>query len=76
MCHGMSSFDAPGARTGADDIRDGREHRLEVYGRKTSPMLDCYTQREAVVVVDGGQPVDAVTVGMLAGLEAQRRARA
>jgi hypothetical protein len=39
-------------------------------------MLEYYTQREAVVVVDGGQPVDAVTVRVLAGLEAQRRARA
>ena len=60
---------------GADDSRDVIEHRLEVYERKTLPMLEYYTQREAVVVVDGGQPVDAVTVRMLADLEAQRRAR-
>lgn len=61
---------------GADDNRDVIEHRLEVYDRMTLPMLDYYTQREAVVVVDGEQPVDAVTVRMLAGLEAQRRIRA
>lgn len=61
---------------GADDSREVIEHRLEVYERMTLPMLDYYTRREAVVVVDGGQPVDAVTVQMLKGLEAQRRARA
>lgn len=60
---------------GADDSREVIEHRLEVYERKTLPMLDYYAQREAVVVVDGAQPVDAVTVQMLAKLDAQRRAR-
>lgn len=60
---------------GADDNQEVIEHRLEVYDRMTLPMLEYYTQREAVVVVDGGQPVDAVTVRMLAELEAQRRAR-
>ena len=61
---------------GADDSREVIEHRLEVYDRMTLPMLDYYTERASVVVVDGGQPVDAVTVQMLKGLEAQRRARA
>jgi adenylate kinase family enzyme len=46
-----------------------------VYERKTLPMLDYYTQREAVVVVDGAQSADAVTIRLLAQLEQQRRIR-
>ena len=60
---------------GADDSRDVIEHRLAVYESKTRPMLDYYAERETVVVVDGAQPPDAVTIRLLAALEAQRRIR-
>lgn len=60
---------------GTDDSRDVIEHRLAVYESKTLPMLDYYAQRETVVVVDGAQPADAVTIRLLAQLEQQRRIR-
>ena len=60
---------------GSDDTREVIEHRLEVYESKTLPMLDYYAQREAVVVVDGAQSADAVTIRLLGLLEQQRRTR-
>ena len=60
---------------GSDDTRDVIEHRLEVYESKTLPMLDYYAQRETVVVVDGAQSPDAVTIRLLGQLEQQRRIR-
>jgi adenylate kinase len=60
---------------GTDDSRDVIEHRLAVYESKTLPMLEYYAQRETVVVVDGAQPADAVTIRLLAQLEHQRRIR-
>ena len=58
---------------GADDDQQVIEHRLEVYEHKTRPMLEYYSQREAVIVVDGAQPVDAVTVELLRRVEEHRR---
>lgn len=60
---------------GSDDSREVIEHRLEVYESKTLPMLDYYAQRGTVVVVDGADHVDAVTIRMLAQVEEQRRIR-
>ena len=60
---------------GTDDSREVIEHRLAVYEGKTRPMLDHYAQREAVVVVDGAQSADAVTIRLLGQIEHQRRVR-
>lgn len=60
---------------GSDDTREVIEHRLQVYESKTLPMLEYYAQRETVVVVDGAQSPDAVTVRLLGELEQTRRNR-
>ena len=54
---------------GSDDTQEVIEHRLEVYEKKTRPMLDYYAQRERLVTVDGAQPPDKVTDAILAELD-------
>jgi len=47
-------------RRGSDDTEAVIAHRLEVYQRKTIPLLEYYAGREWMFAVDGTQPPDAV----------------
>lgn len=60
---------------GKDDTEDVIRHRLEVYQEQTLPMLDYYSDREQLIVVDGSQPVEQVNADLLRGLEQVRSRR-
>lgn len=45
----------------SDDTLDVINHRLDVYDRKTLPMLAYYAEREKLVSVNGARPVDEVS---------------
>lgn len=48
-----------------DDRESVIRERLRQYHEKTAPLIDFYNQRNLVVSVDGGQPVEAVTEAIL-----------
>lgn len=45
----------------SDDTESTIRHRLEVYRESTEPLIDFYRNRQALVSVDGNQPVEKVT---------------
>lgn len=45
---------------GSEDTQEVIEHRLEVYKKKTVPLLEYYGRREWLVTVDGAQSEDEV----------------
>lgn len=57
---------------GADDTEEVIEHRLEVYDRKTQPMIAYYAEREQLVTVDGAQSPEQVTESVIKQVEALR----
>ncbi len=54
---------------GNEDTEDVIAHRLAVFHQHTLPMMDYYSEREDVVVIDGDQPADQVTAALFAALE-------
>ena len=60
-------------RRGEDDSESVIKHRLSVYEEKTSPLLAYYTEREKLVAVNGGRPVDEVTWSIVVQLQRARR---
>lgn len=52
-----------------DDREDVIRERLAAYERQTRPLIDYYRRQGALVDVDGGQPVEAVTRAVLAALQ-------
>ena len=53
----------------ADDADDDvRLYRLDVYVKKTSALLDYYSQRDTFRSVDGTQPVEQVTADLAAAI--------
>jgi adenylate kinase len=48
------------ARGRADDKQGVIRERLRIYARETEPVIDYYTQRGLVTVLDGHRPPDAV----------------
>lgn len=57
---------------GAEDTAEVIAHRLEVYEERTVPLLDYYREREMLVGVNGGRPVEEVTWSVLVQLEKVR----
>jgi adenylate kinase len=53
---------------GEEDTEEIINHRLDVYDKRTVPLLDYYADRETLVSVDGGLPIDAVTKSIEAEL--------
>ena len=56
-------------RRGAEDTPEVIEHRLDVYLEETVPLVDYYNQREWLVHVDGGQPIDTVTQSIIGRID-------
>ena len=54
----------------ADDTADVIRHRLRVFAEKTRPLIEYYRSRGILVSVDGDQPVEEVTSGILGALSA------
>lgn len=53
-----------------DDREDVIRERLRLYHEKTAPLVELYEQRGLVVRVDGNQPVEGVTEGIVEALGA------
>jgi adenylate kinase len=53
---------------GQEDTEEIINHRLDVYDKRTVPLLDYYAARERLVSVDGGLSIDAVTKSIEAEL--------
>jgi adenylate kinase len=49
------------SRGRADDTEETVRHRLHVYREQTAPLVNYYRDRQKLVVIDGDQPVEAVT---------------
>jgi adenylate kinase len=58
---------------GEDDSDSVISHRLKVYQDKTMPLLAYYAEREKLVTVNGGRPVDEVTWSIVVQLQRARR---
>jgi adenylate kinase len=58
---------------GEDDTEGVIKHRLGVYDEKTKPLLAYYAEREKLVTVNGGRPVDEVTWSIVVQLQRARR---
>jgi adenylate kinase len=52
-----------------DDKMETVRHRLEVYEERTAPLVDYYRERGVLVIVNGDQPIQAVTKEILSSLE-------
>ncbi len=57
-----------------DDTEDVMRHRIDVFEKLTTPLLDYYARREELVRVDGDRPVDEVSAAAIAELERVRSA--
>jgi adenylate kinase len=58
---------------GADDDVSVIRYRLKVYDEKTLPLVDYYREREQLVEVNGGRPVDEVTWSIVVQLQRAKR---
>jgi adenylate kinase len=58
---------------GAEDNEAVTRHRLKVYEEKTMPLLAYYAEREKLVAVNGGRPVDEVTWSIVVQLQRAKR---
>jgi adenylate kinase len=59
--------------TRADDVESVFEERMRVYEAQTAPVVDHYRAKSRFVEVDGEQPVEAVTAGIMAAVIRLRR---
>jgi adenylate kinase len=51
-----------------DDKVETIKHRIEVYSKQTSMLIDYYRQCDLLVEIDGAQPIEEVTRDLLAAL--------
>lgn len=69
-----------GRGRGADDNdRAVIEHRIEVYNKQTTPLMEYYAVREELITIDGGRHIDEVSWSLVSALQArngQQAARA
>ena len=56
----------------SDDTPETLAHRLEVYYKKTAPLIDYYRQQGKLKAVDGMAPVETVTAQIAGVLEAHK----
>lgn len=57
---------------GADDSdREIIEHRIDVYNKQTTPLLEYYTQREELITIDGSRSIDEVSWDLVSALQAR-----
>jgi adenylate kinase len=62
-----------GRGRGADDDISVAKHRLKVYDEMTLPLVAYYAERERLVEVNGGRPVDEVTWSIVVQLQQAKR---
>ena len=59
-------------KRGNEDTPEVIEHRIEVYLKRTVPLLDYYTEREELVTVDGARPPNVVSEDLIDQLQKVR----
>jgi adenylate kinase len=52
-----------------DDKAETVRRRIQVYLAQTAPLIEHYRQRGLLAEIDGAQPIEAVTAGLLASIE-------
>ncbi len=57
----------------SDDTPEVIAHRIEVYEKRTQPLLDYYAERERLVSVNGDRPVEEVTWSVIVQLQRVQR---
>lgn len=57
----------------SDDTEATIRHRLDVYRQETEPLIDFYRNRQALVSVNGNQPIEAVTYELIEVLGLKHR---
>jgi adenylate kinase len=57
----------------ADDTEDAINHRLDLYESQTAPLVDFYSQRGELVVVDGVGSPDDVTNRLVAAIDGKQK---
>ena len=66
-----------GRGRGADDNdRVVIEHRIEVYNKQTTPLVEYYAVREELITIDGGRAVDEVSWDLVSALQSRSVAAA
>jgi adenylate kinase len=66
-----------GRGRGADDNdRAVIEHRIEVYNKQTTPLVEYYAVREELITIDGGRAVDEVSWDLVSALQSRSVAAA
>jgi len=66
-----------GRGRGADDNdRAVIEHRIEVYNKQTTPLVEYYAVREELITIDGGRSVDEVSWALVSALQSRSTALA
>jgi adenylate kinase len=53
-----------------DDKAEVQAHRIQVFLKKTAPLIEYYTARKLLVEIDGEQPIPAVTQALRSAIEA------
>jgi adenylate kinase len=48
----------------ADDNEETIRRRLQVYREQTAPLIDFYSQRDALVSIDGDRPISEITAAL------------
>jgi adenylate kinase len=56
----------------ADDNQESLKIRLDAYNRQTAPLIEYYRRKNTLKVIDGLQPVDAVTRDLFKAIEPAR----
>jgi adenylate kinase len=52
-----------------DDKPETVRHRIEVYNEQTAPLIDYYSEKGLLVEIDGTQPIEDVTDGIMKAIE-------
>ena len=66
---GICDFDGTELYQRADDTAEVQLRRIRVFFDQTSPLIEFYRQRGLLCEVDGQQPIDQVTAGLIAAVE-------
>lgn len=59
-----------------DNDRAVIEHRIEVYNKQTTPLVEYYAVREELITIDGGRRIDEVSWSLVSALQARNIALA
>jgi adenylate kinase len=57
-----------------DDTPSAIKHRLDEYEHKTAPLIEWYSDRDLLVVIDGQGPLDEVTKRVTVAIDVRRQA--